>query len=35
MYVDVMRQIDVTDFQYSNGTFINYASDVTFMTPSI
>ena len=35
MYVDVFRQIKITDFQYPNGTFLDYATDVIFMTPGI
>lgn len=35
MYVDVMREIKSEDLQYANGTFYDYAPDVTYMTPSI
>lgn len=35
MYVDVMRKIKQEDLQYPNGTFYDYAPDVTYMTPSI
>jgi hypothetical protein len=35
VYVDVMREIKPADLQYSNGTFYDYAPDVTYMTPSI
>lgn len=35
MYVDVFRQLKVTDLQYDNGTFYDYASDVVYMTPAI
>ncbi len=35
MYVDVFKQIKITDFQYNNGTFHNSASDVAYMTPAI
>ncbi len=33
--MDVMREIKPEDLQYANGTFYDYASDVTYMTPSI
>lgn len=35
MYVDVFRKIKVSDLQYANGTFYDYASDVTYMTPAV
>ena len=35
MYVDVMREIKVTDLQYANGTYYDYAPDVAYMTPAI
>ena len=35
MYVDVFRQIKVTDLQYDNGTFYDSASDVAYMTTAI
>lgn len=35
MYVDVFRQIKVTDLQYENGTFLETASDVAYMTSAI
>lgn len=35
MYVDLFRQIKVTDLQYDNGTFLETASDVAYMTSAI
>lgn len=35
MYVDLFRKIDKKDFQYSNGTFYDYAVDVVYMTPAV
>ena len=30
MYVDVFRKINQTDIKYSNGTFLDYSSDITY-----
>jgi hypothetical protein len=35
MYVDVYRKIDIEDFKYANGSFINYSTDVVFMLPAV
>jgi hypothetical protein len=35
MYVDVYRKIDIEDLKFSNGSFINFATDVAFMYPAI